>query len=137
MCIRDRDSAQRGPPELCFEPFLVNSIHHSLDVGITTRKLLRIQLPVTVVVLPPVVERDPRESHPFDCRKRVVNLLRFEVPAVSPGTPDCSEGLLGCRSHVESQLRHVSAVAQERLKVVPVVYCNEAAKSVEVFTRSQ
>ena len=60
--FRVRHSAERRPPELGLESFLVNAVHQGLHVGISMREFLGIKRPIAHIVLPTVVERDPHKS---------------------------------------------------------------------------
>src|SRR5215475_9059177 len=115
----------------------MDTIHHGFDVSITVRKLLRIELPIAIIVLPTVVQRDPGKSHALDGGQRVVDLLRLEVPSVSPSAPDPSESALRSFGHLEPLFQHEPAVGKQRLEVVSVVHRNESTKGPEAFAGRQ
>ncbi len=68
-------SAERRPPELGLESFLVNAVNHGLDVSVSVGEFLGIKRPIAHIVLPTVVERDPHKSQAFHRRKCVIHLL--------------------------------------------------------------
>src|SRR5271166_4461490 len=115
------DRAERRPPELGFEAFLVNAVHQGLHVSISVGKFLGIKLPVSHIVLPAVVERDPRKSQSFCRRKRVIHLLRLNVWSISPRAPNGSESVTGSCSDLETSLHHEAPVIGERAEVVSAV----------------
>ena len=92
--LRVRFNRQRRPPELSFETFGVNPVHHRFDVAVATGEFLRIQEPIPLGGLPSVIQRDPPEAQLFHDRQGVVDLRRSEVPAVAPGAPDGTEGVI-------------------------------------------
>src|SRR5580692_2294880 len=94
--LRVWHSAERGPPELGLESFLVNTVHQGLHVSVSVGELLGIERPIAHVVLPTVVECDPLKSQSFYRRKRVIHLLGLHRSAVSPCAPNGAEG--GIRS---------------------------------------
>src|SRR4029077_2275269 len=99
------------------------------------RKFLRIELPVTIIFLPAVIQRDPGKSHPLNCWQCLVDLLRLEVAPVSPSAPDRSKSALRRFGHLEALFHHELTVGQQRLEVVSYVDCNERAKRVDAFAR--
>src|SRR5450759_626212 len=88
-------SAERRPPELGLESFLVNAVTHGLHFSVSVGEFLGIQRPIAHVVLPTVVERDPHKSQAFHRRKCVVHLLGLHRSAISPRAPDCAESVVG------------------------------------------
>ena len=115
----------------------MNPAHHRPDVSIAVGKLLRIELPVTIIVLPAVIQRDPGKSHSLNFWQCVVNLLRLEVAPVSPSAPDRSKSTLRGFGHLKALFHHELTVGKQRLEVVSLVDCNERAKRVEAFARLQ
>src|SRR4030095_8770203 len=132
-----RNRAEWRPPELRLESLLVNLVHHCFDVGIAAWKLLRIELPIAIIVLPTVVQGDPGKSHALNCGQCVIDLLRLEVASVSPRAPDRSESTFWGFGHLEPLFQHEAAVRKQRLEIVSVMHGNERAKGVEVFAGLQ
>ena len=72
--LRIRDSAQRRPPQLCFESLLMDAIDQGFHVGIAMRKFLGVDGPIAIVVLPTIVQHNPEnpifltvEACPYTC----------------------------------------------------------------------
>src|ERR1700722_3743754 len=93
--FRVGNSAERRPPELSLESFLMNAVDESLNVSVAVGEFLRIERPIAHVVLPAVVERDPFESQPLRRRKGVIHLLRLYRSAIAPRAPDGTESVIG------------------------------------------
>src|SRR5882724_7684238 len=108
--LRAWHRAERRPPELSFESFLVNAIHQGFHVSISFGEFLRIKLPIAHVVLPAVVECHPLKSQALHRRERVIHLLRLDRSAISPRTPDSTESLIGSRGHLEPLPCHEPSV---------------------------
>src|ERR1700679_2690682 len=132
--FRVRHSAERRPPELSLESFLVNTVHQGLHVGVSVGEFLGIQLPITHIVLPTVVERDPRKSQSLCRRKCVIDLLRLNFPAISPGAPNGAESVIGSGRHLETLLYHEAPVIDESTEVVSLVHGDERSKGMKTFT---
>src|SRR3954468_8782127 len=126
-------SAQRRPPKLGLESFLVNAIHQGLHVSISVGEFLGIELPITHIILPTVVEGHPCETQALHCRERVIHLLRLNCSAVSPRAPDCTKTAVRSFSHLKTLLHHEASVVSERAEVVSLVDCDESAKSMKTF----
>src|SRR3954447_10737287 len=131
--FRVRYSAERRPPELGLESFLVNAVHQCLDIGISAGKFLAIKLPITHIVLPAVVERDPRESQSFGGRKRAIHLLRLNRSSISPRAPDGAESIIGRGGHLETLFHHEPPVIGERAEVVSLMDGDESTKCMKTF----
>src|SRR5580704_19034056 len=132
--LRIRHSAERRPPELGLESFLVNAVHQSLHVRVSVGEFLRIKLPVAHIILPTVVKRDPRKSQPLRRRKCVIHLLRLNFSSISPCAPDGAESVSGSGGHLETLLDHEAPVIDERAEVVSLVDGDERAKGMKTFT---
>src|SRR5579872_5558582 len=126
--LRVGHGTERRPPELSLEPFLVDAVHQGLHVGVSVWKFLGIELPITDIILPTIVERDPLKSHSLRRRKRVIHLLRLNLSAISPRTPDGAERVIGSRGHLETLFHHEAPVVDERAEVVPLMNGDEGAK---------
>src|SRR5947208_9321038 len=87
-------SAERRPPELGLESFLVNAVNQGLYVSVSVGEFLGIKSPIAHIVLPTVVERDPHESQVFHRRKCFIYLLRVNLSSISPRAPDCAESVV-------------------------------------------
>src|ERR1051325_6451128 len=135
--FRVRHSAERRPPELGLETFLVNAVLQSLHVSVAIGKLLGIKLPVTHIVLPAIIQRDPPKSQSLRRRKRVIHLLRLNFSSISPCAPDCAEGVIGSRGHLETLLHHEPPVLRERAKVVSLMDGDEGAKGMKRLAGAQ
>src|SRR4029077_6873526 len=135
--LRVWHSAERRPPELGLESFLVDAVHQGLHVSVAVWKFLGIKLPIANIVLPTIVERDPPESQSLRRRQRVIHLLRLNLSAISPRTPDGAERVIGSRGHLKTLLHHEAPVVGERAEVVPLVDRDEGAKGMKTFARAQ
>ena len=101
------------------------------------RKLLGVDTPIAIVVLPTIVQRDPGETHLLDRRKRVVHLLELYRAAVAPGAPDGTKSAVGRRSHLKSLPHHKTSIFRERAKVVSLMHGDKCAESMEDLARIQ
>src|SRR5580692_7129200 len=128
-------SAERRPPELSLESFLMNTVYQGLHVRIAMRKLLGIECPVAHIVLPTVVECHPLKSQPLRRWKGVIYLLRLHRSPISPGTPDGTESVIGSCRRLKSLLHHEAPVAGERPEVVSLVNRDEGAKGMKTSAR--
>src|ERR1700730_12480508 len=128
------DGAERRPPELGLESFLVNAVNQGLHVSVSAREFLGIECPIAHVVLPTVVERDPRKSQALHRRKRVIHLLRLHRSAISPCAPDGPESIVGSGGRLEPLFHHEASVVGERAEVVSLVNSDEGAKRMKTFT---
>src|SRR5208337_1820962 len=115
----------------------MDAIDKSFHVSVAMRKLLGVDCPIAVIVLPTIVQSDPGEAHFLNGRKRVIHLLELHRPAVAPGTPDRAKSAVGRRSHLKSLPHHETAVFGERAKVVTLVHGDKCAKSMEALSRFQ
>src|SRR5580692_649104 len=113
----------------------MNATYQGLHVRIAARKLLRVEIQIAVIVLPAIVQRDPGESHLLDRRQRVVHLLKFYRPSITPRTPDRPKSTVRRRSHLKSLPRHEAAIFGERTKVIPLMHRDKSAKSMESVAR--
>src|SRR6267143_5810908 len=130
-------SAERRPPQLGLESFLVNAVNQGLHVSVSVGEFLGIKRPIAHIVLPTVVERDPHKSQAFHRRKCVVYLLRLHRSAISPRAPDGAESLVGSSGRLEPLFHHEAPVVGERAEVVSLVDRDEGAKRVKTFTRAE
>src|ERR1700733_13402270 len=130
-------SAERRPPELGLESFLVNAVHQGFHIGVSVGEFLGIKLPIAHIVLPTVVEGDPLESQSLCRRKRVVDLLRLHRSAISPSAPNRPETILGSGGHFKPLFHHEAAVVGEGAKVISLVDGDEGAKGMKAFTGTQ
>src|SRR5215469_16280524 len=101
------------------------------------RKFLGIEDPIADIILPSIVERDPSESQSLHGWQRVVHLLGLNRPAVSPRAPDCAEGTIRCRGHLEPLLDHETSVVSQSAEVVPLMDGREGTKSMKTLSRFQ
>src|SRR5438309_1543883 len=129
-------SAERRPPQLGLESFLVNAVHQGLHVSVSAGELLGVKRPVAHIVLPTVVERDPRKSQAFHRRKCVIYLLRLNLSSISPRAPDGAESVVGSGGHLEPLFHHEAPIVGERAKVVSLMDGDEGAKRMKTFTRA-
>src|SRR4051794_24240765 len=131
--FRVRYSAERRPPKLGLESFLVNAVHQRLNIGISVGKFFGIKLPIAHIVLPAVVERDPGKSQSLRRRKRAVHLLRLNRSPISPRAPDGAESIIGRGGHLETLLHHETPVIGERAEVVSLMDGDESTKCMKTF----
>src|SRR5271166_6156455 len=112
----------------------MNSIHQGFHVGVAVGKFLGVERPITVVILPAIVQGNPGEAHFLYGWERVVDLFELYRPAITPGTPDRAKGAVGRRSHLESLPHHEAAVFGERAKVIPFMHRDEGAESMKALS---
>ena len=112
----------------------MNAVNQGLHVSVSAGEFLGIERPIAHIVLPTVVERDPRKSQAFHGRKCVIYLLRLHRSAISPRAPDCPESVVGSSSHLEPLFHHEASVVGERAEVVAPVDSDKGAKRMKTLT---
>src|ERR1019366_2763168 len=111
----------------------MNSINQGFHVSAAVGEFLRVECPITVVILPAIVECDPGEAHLLDRRKRVIDLLELYRPTIPPSAPDRAKSAVWRRRHLKSLPHHEAAVFGKGVKVVPLMHGDKGVESMEAL----
>src|SRR5271169_312344 len=104
-------------------------VHQRPHVGVTVRKLLRLQEPVALRGLPAIIDGHPGESKLLNHRQSVIDLAWSEFAAVAPGAPDGPEGTFRRGIEPHALRNHDLTVIAQRLEVIAAVDSGESAES--------
>src|SRR6185436_17048123 len=91
----------------------------------------------TDALLPAVVESHPAEAEPLRHGNRRFDLLRREITAVAPRTPDRLERAGRRGGQLNALPHHHALIVTQRAEVVAVMNGNERAKCPEAFAPSE